>query len=103
MTTSESSERTDQIETGSEVDGSLCFARGSFTKSVLTDEVNNNSKSDSCKWDTTITFTGRELNTMCFASDSYTKSDPQVEVNNASETHSDRLDGATRVAINELS
>ena len=99
MTTSESSERTDQKETGREVDGSMCFARGSVTKSVFTGEVNNTSKSDSFKCDTTITFTGKELvNTMCLASDSDTISDPPVEVNNASENQSDRLDGATRVA-----
>ena len=64
----------------------MCFASGSVTKSVLTVEVNNASKSDSCKCNTTITFTGRELmNAMRFASDSDTKSDPPVEVNNASE------------------
>ena len=99
LTTSESSEKTDQRETGREVDDSLCFASGSVTKSVLAVEVNNASKSDSNMYDRTVTITGRELvNTMCFASDSVTKSDPPVEVNNASETQSDRLDGATRVA-----
>ena len=96
MTTSESSERESRPNKDwQRVDGSMCFAKGYVTKSVLKDEVNNTSKSDSYKCDMTITFTGRELvNTMCFACDSDTKSDPPVEVNNALETQSDRLDGA---------
>ena len=87
MTTSKSSEKTDQRGTGREVDGSNCFVSGSVTKSVVAVEVNNTSKSDSIMYDRTITFTGRELvNSMCFASDSDTKSDPAVEVNSASKT-----------------
>ena len=99
MTTSESSDRTDQRETGREVDCSKCFASGSVTNSVLAVKVNNASKSDSNMYDRTITFTGRELvNSMCFASDSDIKSDRAVDVNNASKTRSHGLDGATRVA-----
>ena len=99
MTTSKSSEKTDQRGTGREVDGSNCFVSGSVTKSVVAVEVNNTSKSDSIMYDRTITFTGRELvNSMCFAIDSDKEPDSAVEVNNASETQSDRLDGATRVA-----
>ena len=99
LTTSESSEKTDQRETGREVDDSLCFASGSVTKSVLAVEVNNASKSDSNMYDRTVTITGRELvNSMCFTIDSDKEPDSAVEVNNASETQSDTLDGATRVA-----
>ena len=99
MTTSESSDRTDQRETGREVDCAKCFASGSVTNSVLAVKVNNASKCDSNMYDRTITFTCRELvNSMCFASDSDIKSDRAVDVNNASKTRSHGLDGATRVA-----
>ena len=95
MTTSESSERKNQRETGREVEGSMCFASGSVKKSVLAVEVNNASKCDSHMYDIKITFTGGELvNSMCFASES----DSAVEVN-TSETQRQRLDRETRVAL----